>query len=460
MPLDDQDTRFEKALSRHLRAECPDAETLAAYHERALAPEEMIRWKKHIAGCGACQEVLAQLEVTEQIVAGEDKASTTHVPPEAARDMAASSLVADHARRAAFARVKNAAPAVQVRQMPKRTAPWRWAAPAGAIAAGLLVWLAVNEMQPPKTATQAPVQVAERRPETEPAAPIARDEGRRTQEKSLDQAKANELAAPESKAKAPSAAPEPSRVQIQTGALAKVQRQEQSGAKEQELQTAKTFDDKLQANAELRQQAQRKDETASIAGEQTQAANKPISGAAQSVEVTSAAPAPPPAPQPAPTGGYARKEAEAGLVAGQAASGGNAFNYKQDGYLREGDVSTLRMIQSAGGKATWRVGENGLILRSTEKATGWQAQASGVSVELTSGSAPSERVCWVVGREGTILRTTDGGEHWKKISSPIAGNLGGVTATDEMKAVVWDEGNHLRYETRDGGVTWTAAAKP
>lgn len=459
MPLDDQDRKFEKALSRHLRAECPDAETLAAYHERELAPEEMVRWKKHIAGCGACQEVLAQLEATEQIVAEEDKVSTIHVPPEPVRDLAASSLVAGQARGEAFARVKNAAPAVQIRQMPKRTAPWKWAAPAGAIAAGLLVWLAVNEMQPPKTATQTPVQVAERRPDMEPAAPIARDEGRKAQEKPLDQTKANELAAPESRAKPDVQAPMPNRVQVQSGALAKVQRQEQSGAKEQ-LQTAQTLDDKLQANAELKQQAQRKDETGSVTAGRGPAANKPAGAATETVEVTSAAPAPPPPPQPAPTGGYVRKKAEAGLVAGQAASGENAFNYKQDGYLREGDVSALRMIQSADGKATWRVGENGLILRSTQKTAGWQAQASGVSVELTSGSAPSERVCWVVGRDGTILRTTDGGKHWKKISSPIAGDLGGVSATDEMSAAVWDEGNHLRYETRDGGITWTAATKP
>ncbi len=53
MGSDERDRRFDKALSRHLQASqgaadaalqrgsCPDAETLAAYHERSLLPEEL-----------------------------------------------------------------------------------------------------------------------------------------------------------------------------------------------------------------------------------------------------------------------------------------------------------------------------------------------------------------------------------------------------------------------------------
>ena len=41
MPSDERDQEFERALAQHLRggsaqANCPDAETLAAYHERNL----------------------------------------------------------------------------------------------------------------------------------------------------------------------------------------------------------------------------------------------------------------------------------------------------------------------------------------------------------------------------------------------------------------------------------------
>src|SRR5713226_3577193 len=76
MAADERDRQFERALAQHLRRaaaqpDCPDAEVLAAYHERTLAPEEMAHWKVHIAGCSACQESLALVEATESPVAEE-----------------------------------------------------------------------------------------------------------------------------------------------------------------------------------------------------------------------------------------------------------------------------------------------------------------------------------------------------------------------------------------------------
>ena len=70
MASEERDRKFDQALARHLRsaapteaarasasaatpqAGCPDAEILAAYHERALSLDEMNSWKEHIAGCG------------------------------------------------------------------------------------------------------------------------------------------------------------------------------------------------------------------------------------------------------------------------------------------------------------------------------------------------------------------------------------------------------------------------
>ncbi len=86
MAPDERDRIFDKALARHLRAdgsspgtanvpsrefvragECPGPETLAAYHERSLLPEEMNSWKEHIVGCANCQTVLSHLEATVEI---------------------------------------------------------------------------------------------------------------------------------------------------------------------------------------------------------------------------------------------------------------------------------------------------------------------------------------------------------------------------------------------------------
>ena len=77
MAIDDGERNFEKALARELRADalnglhCPDAERLAAYHERMLSPEEMVTQKSHIAGCARCQEILATLEETEVVAISE-----------------------------------------------------------------------------------------------------------------------------------------------------------------------------------------------------------------------------------------------------------------------------------------------------------------------------------------------------------------------------------------------------
>src|SRR5438093_4221857 len=86
MAPEDRDRNFDKAIARHLRSTaassdsakqaagtpllrhaCPDAETLAAYHERALLPGELNSWKEHVVGCAHCQELLAHLELTDDI---------------------------------------------------------------------------------------------------------------------------------------------------------------------------------------------------------------------------------------------------------------------------------------------------------------------------------------------------------------------------------------------------------
>src|SRR5271169_2925039 len=85
MPRDDREQNFEKALAHNLQssfapsnssaptADCLDAEILAAYHDRLLDPEEMATRKQHIAACPRCQEILAQLEATDEIPVEADR---------------------------------------------------------------------------------------------------------------------------------------------------------------------------------------------------------------------------------------------------------------------------------------------------------------------------------------------------------------------------------------------------
>src|SRR6266436_3573140 len=138
MPSDDRERNFENALASHLRTSssvgdshgaCADAETLAAYHERSLAPEQMASWKTHVADCERCTQILAHLQATDEIpVAAEN------IEPQ-----------------------ETAAANSSVRVFPaRRPTLWRWVAPAGALAAALLVWVAVRENNSVRIPPQAP----------------------------------------------------------------------------------------------------------------------------------------------------------------------------------------------------------------------------------------------------------------------------------------------------------------
>lgn len=105
---------------------------------------------------------------------------------------------------------------------------------------------------------------------------------------------------------------------------------------------------------------------------------------------------------------------------------------------------------------SWRVWPGGKIEYSFDSSRTWETQKTGVTTDLTGGSAPSDKVCWVVGKSGTILLTTDRGKHWKKVASPIKGDIGGIFAQDGKRASVWTPSHNQSFETGDAGATWTA----
>ena len=139
MPADDRDAKFERALARELRAGsgqtgCPDAETLAAYHDRSLSLEEMAHWKQHISGCAMCQEALSLVEVTEKQVAADwEKQEVPVLEAAGLPKLVPQSRVTMSMGGAEESR-KSAAPVTMVQ--PRRPKLIRWAIPLGAVAAG------------------------------------------------------------------------------------------------------------------------------------------------------------------------------------------------------------------------------------------------------------------------------------------------------------------------------------
>jgi hypothetical protein len=101
-----------------------------------------------------------------------------------------------------------------------------------------------------------------------------------------------------------------------------------------------------------------------------------------------------------------------------------------------------------------RFAATGRVERTTDAGATWTPQAVDPFVRLTGGSAPSADVCWLVGPAGTVLRSIDGGT-WIRVAFTEAADLASVSATDANTAIVVTRDGR-RFETRDGGHTWSA----
>ena len=214
---EDRDQLFEQALARHLRAGgaagsvCLDPEMLAAYHERSLSPEEVASAKSHIVSCARCQQILAQLEVTETL----DEVHDTEQADVPAL-VAAGVSVDAHPKPVSLASKSSTpreASSKVVAIPPKKYFSLRWAAPAGAVAAALLLWIGFRDSAMKSIAPASSVQVAENRQQA-PASP-AKEESRDFEPpKEMEKQKAGATSADRlneaTRSLPPAAAPEPS----------------------------------------------------------------------------------------------------------------------------------------------------------------------------------------------------------------------------------------------------------
>ena len=457
MPAEDRDRLFEKALERHLRRESAadlDAETLASYHDRLLPVDEMMAVESHVVTCRRCQEILAQLGLTQDLHESQDRDKVEVYDHLAAQSAAAPSA----GRRESAGKIAHFAA--------RKISLLRWAAPAGAIAAGILIWIGLRDFRSPSKVAGPAVQIAENRRDAAPTlesrvAPpeavakqenemVARQEYRqqpaaKPSEILLDEMRQPRTVDPESHARADNQLPSKGANGLGAGSGNRVGGRISSEKKES-LGTSETGTD-LDAT---------KSDREILEGE-----TKIVAGGLP------AAPSPPP-PAPAPAAARAKAAAPA-LATAPAAS---SVEVTAQPVLQKDNnppaqfsynVSTLKLLSSAtatpDGKDIWRFGEHGGITHSKDGGSTWKSQTAPLATTLTSGSAPSNKVCWIAGAAGTLLRTTDGGNRWQIVITPIAADLGGVQASDDRHATIWDVGNHARYATSDGGATWKQAAR-
>jgi hypothetical protein len=501
MAPDERDRIIDKALARHLRSAtptgeaagmrgvpasqsdaCPDPEMLAAYHERSLLPEQLNSLKEHIVGCANCQTVLAHLETTDEIPLQAAQEHQVLAVKESEPVMAARNLETMPAAEVPgqSQRPVGAAPPRKSRRvLLLRGARWQWLAPAGAIAAGLLVWIALHENRPLALPAlpESENKVAQNRA---PAAPLPSDSITAPQPSAPSKPAAT-LTRPQSANSEPAiangrmtsgATRQRQTLSVETGARAAdsltdkevlARKDRERDASTDELTAAnradldaKNLPEDLRKKEDATAQAEKAQaEIAQLQNSQTQnqtnnvspkvAGPSPLNQVESSKRAKSAAAAAPAPAAPPPQPGVA---------------GGVASRHNDAASLKFAVISNPRLISPPGSNAIWRAGRNGLIEFSADEGSSWARQTSGVLTDLLTGSAPSDQVCWIVGRVGAILLTTDGGAHWTVIPPPLTEDLGGVHASDALHATIWNARGTKSFETGDGGLTWKPVPNP
>ena len=99
------------------------------------------------------------------------------------------------------------------------------------------------------------------------------------------------------------------------------------------------------------------------------------------------------------------------------------------------------------------VGQNGLILSTTNGGQTWNIQIIQVNYNLNGVSFVNGSIGWLVGDNGTIARTSSAGSTWTLLTSGTNENLNGVFAQDQLTA--WAVGNSGTILKTTNGVTYT-----
>jgi photosystem II stability/assembly factor-like uncharacterized protein len=81
------------------------------------------------------------------------------------------------------------------------------------------------------------------------------------------------------------------------------------------------------------------------------------------------------------------------------------------------NLVALRAVAFADERLGVAVGDNGVVLRSTDGGQHWQAVTSGTGAGLSSVAFADGHRAVTVGKDGTVLLSTDGGERWQPKTS-------------------------------------------
>jgi len=125
-------------------------------------------------------------------------------------------------------------------------------------------------------------------------------------------------------------------------------------------------------------------------------------------------------------------------------------------------TSTLNDICTLTADTAIAVGDNGVILKTTDGGISWIVLSGGTSVHLQSVYFVNSKIGWAVGRDRTILKTLDGGETWAQQFSTMANRHGYdvffINATTGWNVCRDDWPGYVAivYRTSNGGNSWNS----
>jgi photosystem II stability/assembly factor-like uncharacterized protein len=105
----------------------------------------------------------------------------------------------------------------------------------------------------------------------------------------------------------------------------------------------------------------------------------------------------------------------------------------------------LYHVDVRGKDSAWVVGDNGVILRTTNAGISWERVAVDTKETLVNIAFANNKQGWITGWNGTILRTSDGGKSWLEQESGTKVNLYGLSIAKKQVWAVGADGLVLKY---------------
>lgn len=134
-------------------------------------------------------------------------------------------------------------------------------------------------------------------------------------------------------------------------------------------------------------------------------------------------------------------------------------------YRQFAPFERLNAVDMASATAGWAVGEQGVIIRTTDGGANWVRCTSGSTANLLDVDFVDASVGWAVGSGATLLKTSNGGSTWVRQTLPQGEfrQIHGVSFVDRNNG--WVCGDSMTSgdgawdlyiaRTTNGGATWT-----